>query len=96
MQPQTIIGILYNTMQRSGIHPTESSNGSCPPKTASPFTDRKHNIETLLKVLYHYIHVTVFWQFYAKHIIDIAYILVASVNSMGTPFRPFAKGQVMA
>lgn len=35
-----------------------------------------------------------FWQFYAKH--NIAYMLVASVNSMGTPFRPFTKGLVMA
>lgn len=63
---------------------------------AFPFTDKKHNRQIFFKVLYYFIHVTVFWQFYAKHIIDIAHILVASVNSMGTLFRPFAKGLVMA
>lgn len=36
--------ILYNTMQHSGIHPTESSKGSHPLKMAFPFTDKKHNI----------------------------------------------------
>ena len=49
----------------------------------------------LFKVAYCYIHTPVFWQFYAKHVTNVAYIPAASVSSAGTRFRPFAKCPVM-
>lgn len=50
------------------------SKGSHLLKMASPIHNEVHNIYYSFYVLLHYIHITVFWQDYAKHQINIGWL----------------------
>ena len=94
MQPQTGICILYSTMQHPGTQPTESRTAGAHGKWLS-----RSQIKSTIRRLSSrssplYTHPCVLAVLCKTH--NIAYRLVASIKSVGTPFEPLAKGLEMA
>lgn len=81
MQPQTIC-ILYSTMQHSDIHPFRIFKRQSPTKDGFSHSQMKCTIYIFFYVLRHYIHITVFWQDYAKHPINIGLFQFMAITNI--------------